>query len=72
VAPEGTPTHEVLEEEQYAAIGEMYPGISHQELEQAKSHPQGHLEGIVQAIRARTGEAADAIRERLRRLLHRG
>ena len=70
VAPPGTPQHEALDRH-YDEIGRMFPSVPHEELEQARSHPGGHFEGIVDAISRRTGETADAIRERLGGILRR-
>ena len=55
----------------YDRIREVYPSVTRETLERAKAHAQGQLEGIVDAVRERTGDAADTIRERLRGLLRR-
>ncbi len=68
-APAGTPTR-VAWDEMYHQIGTIYPSVTQQELDEAKSHPQGHFEGIVHAISRRTGEAVHSVRERLEGLLH--
>ena len=58
-------------EDHYEHIQREYPAIMREELDSAKSHPQGHMEGIVHAIGRRTGHTADAIRDRLRGLIRR-
>jgi hypothetical protein len=55
----------------YHQITAVYPSVTQQELDEAKSHPEGHFEGIVNAISRRTGEAAHAVRAKLEGLLHR-
>jgi aerobic carbon-monoxide dehydrogenase small subunit len=69
-APVGSPA-EVAWEEHYHLIREHYPHVSHEDLEAARTHPEGHLEGIVHAITSRGEHAAHEVRERLRSLLDR-
>jgi len=70
IAVAGTPTAEAWEQD-YGAIRGVYPAITESELDEARAHPQGHLEGMVHAISRRTGETVDAVRARLTTLLHR-
>jgi carbon-monoxide dehydrogenase small subunit len=69
-APEGSPA-DVAWDNLYPDIRRHYPAVSDEELEHAKSHPQGHLEGMVQTITRKTGAAANDVRERLNSLFHR-
>jgi len=69
--PAGSPQREAWDQ-LYTEIRGVYPALSAEDLEGAKGHPEGHLEGMVRAIRERTGEAADAIRAQLSGLTHRG
>ena len=66
----GIPRPDELDE-YYDEIQRLYPAIGREDLESAKAHPDGHLEGVVQTLRERSGDAVEAIRDRLSGLLQR-